>query len=103
MAQGIMTRFIPCTASKGSRIKAEWTIGGYATKSVTIGYPHQLSQSDAHLFVALELIRRNQSYDGINLLEYYKQKGYNLVSVETEKGYVFAIDFGHNVVDITKQ
>ena len=100
MAQGIMTRFIPCTASKGSRIKAEWSVGGYATKSVTLGYPHELNQSDAHLFVAVELIRRNTSYDGINLLEYFKQQGYNLVSCETEKGYVFAIDFGHNVVEV---
>lgn len=44
MAKAIETKFLPCTDTKGSRIKAF----DLDNNSVTISYPHELNQGQAH-------------------------------------------------------
>ncbi len=103
MAQCILTRFIPCTASKGSRIKAEWSVGGFSKQSVTIPYPHELSSGEGHLKAACMLLKANNRYnDEQSLFDYYAEAGYKLIQSETEKGYVFSIDYCHNIIDLAK-
>ena len=42
--QAILTKYIPATNFKGSRIKAQCERG-----SITISYPHELSGADCHI------------------------------------------------------
>ena len=49
--QAIQTKYLPATNTKQSRIKA-WCNAG----SVTIGYPHEHSEADAHYSAAQALI-----------------------------------------------
>ena len=51
--QAIVTKYLPATNTKGSRIKATCDAG-----SVTIPYPHELSGSDCHRSAALCLITK---------------------------------------------
>lgn len=50
--KAIITKFIPCTNTKGSRIKASTGKGGH---SVMIPYPHELNSEDAHEEAAASL------------------------------------------------
>jgi hypothetical protein len=49
--RAIITKFLPCTDTKGSRIKAD--AGKQCT--ITIPYPHELDSPDAHLAAAQAL------------------------------------------------
>lgn len=49
--KAIETKYLPCTNTKGSRIKAYCEAG-----SVTIPYPHELSGADVHAEAAKKLI-----------------------------------------------
>jgi len=51
--QAILTRYLPITSSRGSRIKAIAAAG-----SVTIPYPHELDTESAHRAAALALRER---------------------------------------------
>ena len=46
--KAIQTKYLPCTNSRGSRIKA-WTEGGNTS---VIGYPHELSGDEVHRLAA---------------------------------------------------
>lgn len=48
--QAIQTKFLPCTNTKPSRIKA-WCDAG----SLTLSYAHEFEESDAHAYVAKKL------------------------------------------------
>lgn len=50
--QSILTKYLPATNFKGSRIKA-WTSGG--AKAIIRSYDHALNGDDNHLTVAREL------------------------------------------------
>ena len=50
--KAIITKFIPCTDTKGSRIKASTGTGG---QSIMISYPHELNADEAHLSAAQAL------------------------------------------------
>jgi hypothetical protein len=49
--QAIITKYLPATATKGSRIKATCSAG-----SITISYPHELSGQAVHKAAAKALI-----------------------------------------------
>ena len=51
--QAIITKFIPATNFKGSRIKASCERG-----SITVSYPHELNQEQAHAFAADALVQK---------------------------------------------
>jgi hypothetical protein len=51
----ILTKYLPATNFKGSRIKAYTSNSG---QSVTIGYPHDLNSDDAHKLAAQTLMRK---------------------------------------------
>lgn len=53
--KAIVTKYLPCTSTRGSRIKAS----AEGTKSVTIPYPHELSGQEVHRAAAIELCKRN--------------------------------------------
>lgn len=53
--QAIITKFLPCINTKGSRIKATCQAG-----SVTIDYPHELSGMDCHAKAAYALLAKMQ-------------------------------------------
>lgn len=52
--QSIITKYIPCTNTRGSRIKAETASG----LSVTIPYPHEYSGADCHFQAVKELLKK---------------------------------------------
>jgi hypothetical protein len=52
--KAIVTKFLPCTDTKGSRIKAS----AEGVKSVTIPYPHELSGEACHEAAALALCEK---------------------------------------------
>ncbi len=49
----IQTKYLACTNTRGSRIKA-WCQAG----SITVGYPHELTDLACHHFVAEALIAK---------------------------------------------
>ena len=49
----IFTKFLPCSNTRGSRIRAKFEIGGGA---ISIPYPHHLSGESAHELAARTLI-----------------------------------------------
>lgn len=51
--QGIETKYLSATNTKGGRIKANAWAG-----SVTIGYPHELNMEDAHRAAAMALVAK---------------------------------------------
>lgn len=51
--QAIITKFLPCTNTKGSRIKATCQAG-----SIIIDYPHELSGMDCHAKAAYALLSK---------------------------------------------
>lgn len=51
--QAIVTKFLPCTNTRGSRIKA-WCDRG----SITVSYDHGLSDDDTHKAAAQALCRK---------------------------------------------
>lgn len=53
--KSIVTKYLPCTSTRGSRIKAS----AEGVKSLTIPYPHELSGEEVHRAAAIELSRRN--------------------------------------------
>lgn len=53
--QAIITKFLPCTNTKGSRIKATCQAG-----SIIIDYPHELSGMDCHAKAAYALLSKMQ-------------------------------------------
>lgn len=53
MSQSIITKYLPATNTRGSRIKATSWMG-----SVTIPYPHQFSSTEAHQEAAQALLDR---------------------------------------------
>jgi hypothetical protein len=57
----IHTRFIPCTDTKGSRIKA-YTVGFGEHKGfeATIGYPHELSGHLSHFEAVKALVSKHK-------------------------------------------
>ena len=56
--QAIITKYLPVTNSRGSRIKATCAAG-----SVTIAYPHELSGMDCHAKAAKALVNKLQWND----------------------------------------
>jgi hypothetical protein len=54
--QAIHTKYIPCTNTKGSRIKA-YTASGF---SATIDYPHELSGHLCHFEAVKALVSKNK-------------------------------------------
>ena len=57
----IHTKFIPCTNTKGSRIKA-YTVGFGDSKgfTATIGYPHELSYHLSHFEAVKALVAKHK-------------------------------------------
>ena len=57
----IHTKFIPCTNTKGSRIKA-YTVGFGVSKGFTaiIGYPHELSGHMCHFEAVKALVAKHE-------------------------------------------
>lgn len=51
--QAILTKYLPATNCKGSRIKATCDRG-----SITVSYPHELSGEAVHVYAADKLIER---------------------------------------------
>jgi hypothetical protein len=51
--QAIITKYLPWTNTRGSRIKASCQAG-----SITIDYPHELSGMDAHAKAAYALLAK---------------------------------------------
>ncbi len=51
--QAIITKYLPCTNSKGSRIKAQCAAG-----SITIDYPHELSGQAVYRKAAEALVAK---------------------------------------------
>ncbi len=70
--KAIETKYLPCTNTRGSRIKA-FTEGG---NQITIPYPHELSGVDVHAKAAVELCIK-MGWKG------------KLISGGTKNGYVF--------------
>jgi hypothetical protein len=57
----IHTKFIPCTNSKGSRIKAYTTgYGDHKGFTATISYPHELSGVAVHFEAVKALVAKNK-------------------------------------------
>lgn len=60
MRQTILTKFVPATNNRGSRIKAVQS--GWSDKrectSVTIPYPHELNTEQAHMLAARKLAEK---------------------------------------------
>jgi len=54
-SHAIFTKFLPCTNTRGSRIRAKFGIGGGA---ISAPYPHHLSGESAHEFAARQLIEK---------------------------------------------
>lgn len=52
----IHTKYLPCTNTRGSRIKA-YTAAGL---SATISYPHELSGEAVHFAAVKELVRKHK-------------------------------------------
>jgi hypothetical protein len=51
--QAIITKYLPCTNTRGSWIKASCDRG-----SITIGYPHELSGDRVHVAAAQALVAK---------------------------------------------
>lgn len=51
--QAIVTKYLPATNTKGSRIKAQCARG-----SLTVSYPHELSGEACHIYAAKQLIAK---------------------------------------------
>ena len=51
--QAIITKYIPATNTRGSRIKAKCERG-----SITISYPDELRSEDVHIFAAKKLVEK---------------------------------------------
>ena len=51
--QAILTKYLPATNCKGSRIKASCDRG-----SITVSYPHELSGEACHVYAADKLIEK---------------------------------------------
>ena len=66
--KAIETKYIPCTNTRGSRIKA-FDLDG---NSVSIGYPHELNQDQAHRKAAQALADK-MGWKGEMLGGYTKQ------------------------------
>jgi hypothetical protein len=62
--KAIQTKYLPCTNTKGSRIKA-WTEGG---NSITIGYPHELPQGEEAHKKAAEALKAKLGWVGCSLV-----------------------------------
>lgn len=56
--QAIITKYLPATNFKGSRIRAKCARG-----SILISYPHELSGEAVHLYAARELVKRFATED----------------------------------------
>ena len=56
--QAIHTKYLPCTNTRGSRIKATCERG-----SITIDYPHELSGDEVHREAVRQLLERFVSED----------------------------------------
>ena len=52
----IHTKYLPCTNTRGSRIKA-YTVSGL---SATISYPHELSGESVHFAAVKELVNKHK-------------------------------------------
>jgi hypothetical protein len=57
--QAIVTRYLPATNFRGSRIKASCERG-----SITVSYPHELSGAQCHAFAVGELLKKFWNEDG---------------------------------------
>lgn len=71
----IHTKYLPCTNTRGSRIKA-YTSTGF---SATISYPHAESFEIAHFQAVKELVRKhslNVTVDGMRYGDSADGKGY---------------------------
>jgi len=55
--KAIQTKYLPCTNSRGSRIKAI-AEGGDKPHTITIPYPHELSGMDCHAAAAVALCQK---------------------------------------------
>ncbi len=76
--QTITTKFIPCTNTKGDRVKAKTTAG----KSVTLGWNYALDVEGNHK-AAAQALKNKMQWD------------YDMVGGSTNTGYVFVIPVGY--------
>jgi hypothetical protein len=82
----IFTKYIPCTNTRGSRIKA-YTDNGEHSFSVTIPYPHEHSYELCHFQAVKALVEKHGlDWDLSNM----RHGGYS-------KGYVFCFD--HSTIE----
>ena len=72
--QAIVTKYIPATNTRGSRIKAQCD-----AKTIIRDWPARLNMEDAHTFVAVQLVRElgwaGESYGGRMMRAGMPQKG----------------------------
>lgn len=76
----IHTKYLPCTNTRGSRIKA-YTSTGF---TASVPYPHELSYEVAHFAAVKELVRKHN-------LD-WKLDGMRFGDSADGKGYVFCFD-----------
>jgi len=81
----IHTKYLPCTNTRGSRIKA-YTAAGL---SATISYPHELSGEAVHFAAVKELVRKHRLLWNIDNMRFGGSADNN--------GYVFC--FADSVVE----
>lgn len=56
----IHTKFIPCSNTKGSRIKAYiYKVGSHRNFNTTISYPHEYSYEQAHFEAVKALVQKH--------------------------------------------
>lgn len=84
--QSILTKYLPATNTKPSRIKA-WASGG--AKSITRSYDHDGTTDDAHLKVARELAEllnwSGRFVEGS--LDNWRGKGGNVYVIDCGRGF----------------
>ena len=73
----ILTKYLPATNTRGSRIKASFADNRQS--SVTIGYPHEFSGAKAHAMAAYALVSK-YGYPTINYQVESVNDGYAFIS-----------------------
>jgi hypothetical protein len=64
----IVTRYIPATNTRGSRIRATAPYEGGPNRTLTMPYPHELTGEDVHRAAAVALCRKYNWDDADRLI-----------------------------------
>ena len=83
--KAIITKYLPATNTRGSRVKAYDGDG----HSVTIGYPHELSGAAVHAKAAVSLCLK-MGWEG------------DLIAGGTKDGYVFVFADAERFINLTR-